>query len=132
MEEGSKEAFCLLLWLANGGKVNAKGKPIFQADSRARGYCSTPYDCYSCVLMRRELAEHPEGSAFWVCPACVSVLAKDAKTCGLSFHLPGHFTEGQCQYDGCTRPERTEGEEALPPRFSRFLQLIIYESPDQE
>lgn len=79
--------------------------------------------------MQREIACYPTGYAFWVCPACVTVLAKEAKAIGQPFHLPGHFTEGQCQYAGCTRPERTEGGEELPPRFSRFLQLIIYESP---
>jgi hypothetical protein len=129
MEEGVKEAFCLLLWAENGGKVDTRGRPAFNASGQTRGNCTTPYDCYGCALMQRELARHPVGYAFWVCPACVSVLAKDAKTREVSFHLPGHFTEGQCQYEGCTRPERVEGDEQLPPRFSRFLQLIIYDSP---
>lgn len=129
MEEGAKEAFCLLLWAENGGKVDRKGRPLFGASGPTRGHCTTPYDCYGCTLMQREIARHPTGYAFWVCPACVTVLAKEAKAIGQPFHLPGHFTEGQCQYAGCTRPERTEGGEELPPRFSRFLQLIIYESP---
>jgi hypothetical protein len=129
MEEGGKEAFCLLLWIANGGRVDSKGRPLFGSSGHARGNCATPYDCYGCELMQRELSQHAVGYAFWVCPECASVLVKDAKNRGVSFRLPGHFTEGQCQHVGCTRPERAEGEVVLPPRFSRFLQLIIYESP---
>lgn len=128
MEEGVKEAFCLLLWAETGGRIDAKGQPIFGSGAPARGVCTEPYDCYGCPLMQKELARHPEGHAFWVCPACVSYLAKDAKAREVSFHLPGHYSEGQCQYAECTRPERVEGGEQLPARFSRFLQLIIYAS----
>lgn len=129
MEEGVKEAFCLLLWSANGGRVNQLGKPVFDKSGQVRGSCSTPYDCFGCALMQQELSRHPPGYAFWVCPACVSVIVKQAKAGGASFHLPGHFTEGQCQYEYCDRPARVEGEEQLPPRFSRFLQLIIFSPP---
>jgi hypothetical protein len=127
--EGGKEAFCILLWAENGGRVDSRGKPVYNASGPVRGNCVTPYDCYGCPLMQKEVARHPPGYAFWVCPACVAELVKDAKTRGASFHLPGHYTEGQCQYQDCTRPARTEGDEQLPERYSRFLQLIIYGHP---
>jgi hypothetical protein len=58
---------------------------------------------------------------------------KLAKAKGIPFNVPGHFTEGQCQWEGCTRPPRTEYDEEFeqlverPGRYSRLLQLFIGE-----
>lgn len=131
MEEGAKESFCLLLWVANGGRLNAKGRPQFKKAESIRGYCSSPSDCSGCVLMQKEIAQYPIGRAFWVCPDCLTTLIKDAKARNLSFRLPGHYTEGQCQHAGCSRPAYTLGEIERPSRYSIFLQVIIYVLEEQ-
>lgn len=125
-----KDAFCLLLWVAQGGPV-IDGQPSFSANRTASGRCDDPCDCYRCPLMQQELAQHPAGMTHWVCPACLSDVLRRAKEKGVSVNLAGHYTEGQCQYVGCTRPPRTEFDEQLeviverPRGFSRFLQLVI-------
>jgi hypothetical protein len=86
---------------------------------------------------------HPAGYTHWVCPSCLSEISRKAKNQGRQIHITGHYSEGQCQYIGCTRPPRLEyrdiGIEAgddeagwtendlveLPKGYSRFLQLVI-------
>jgi hypothetical protein len=109
MEEGVPEAFCLLLW---------------NASNHSQGKCSRPYDCRDCPLMQMEISMHA-GQAIWVCPSCVSIVVKKAKKKGSSYILPGHYTEGVCQYKKCTRPPRKEGDVELPAGYSRLLQLFI-------
>lgn len=125
MEEGAKEAFCLLLFISNGGRVDDKGRPVFARGVAARGLCAEPVDCYQCSLMQQEIARHPPGHAFWVCPACLTQVVKKAKKDGVPHHVTGHYTEGHCQYVGCERPPRQEGNEELARGYSRFLQLFI-------
>ncbi len=123
MEEGGKEAFCLLLWLANGGQLTSQGR--LDPRTRARGLCADPFDCFQCNLMQAEIARHPTGHAIWVCPGCVSDAIKEAKKRGAPFSLPGHFTEGICQFRGCARPSSIEAGVELPAGHSKFLQLFI-------
>ena len=129
--EGGREAFCLLLWRSTGGRVTLD-KKIVQAldqegevESYARGYCTRPWDCYQCPLMQEEIAQHPPGETAWVCPSCLSAISKTVKERGYRLTLPGHFTEGQCQYKDCDRPAHLENGVEIPARFSRFLQLVI-------
>jgi hypothetical protein len=123
MEEGGKEAFCLLLWFSNGGRLTPTGK----VDTRiqTRGLCSTPYDCSGCQLMQEEIARHQSGHAMWLCPTCVNDAVREAKTKSIPYLLPGHFTEGFCQYKSCTRAAMRLGKEEIQARFSAFLQLFI-------
>lgn len=150
---GDKEAFCLLLWSYQGGRINAKGLPISTPGARISGYCDNPNDCYRCPLMQREIQRHPEGHANWVCPDCLKEISRLAKIKGVSIHMTAHYTEGQCQFVGCTRPPRVEYDSGSlgpagtddeveghlmgqpkwseadlverPRGFSRFLQLVI-------
>lgn len=137
-----QDVFCLLLWVSQGGSA-ANGQPIFSANRTASGYCGNP-ECYRCPLMQNEIAQHPAGHANWVCPACLRDVVQLGKDRGIQVHLTGHYTEGQCQFVGCTRPPRFEYRDAEPfvegdadsswiemdiverPRgYSRFLQLVI-------
>ncbi len=127
-----KEAFCILLWRYQGGLVDPSGrKPIF-SNSGSSGFCDEPTECYRCSLLQREISFHPPGHANWVCPACLTEVSKKAKSTGKNIRITGHYSEGQCQYIGCTRPPRRELREDsetdlidLPKGHSRFLQLII-------
>lgn len=135
-----KEAFCLLLWVHQGGRVNAKGRAV-KSGSGPSGYCDDPTDCCRCPLLQREISLHPTGHANWVCPACLTEISRKAKSQAKRIHMTGHYSEGQCQYVGCERPPRleygdtnveaddigwTEGDLVERPRgYSRFLQLII-------
>lgn len=123
--EGGKEAFCLLLWSSNGGQFDPKGRPYLERGSYSRGNCTRPHDCFTCPLMQEELAQHPPEEVCWVCPACLSEVAKQAKEQSFEFRLPGYFTEGQCQYRRCQRPARVEEGVELPRGWSRFLQLVL-------
>lgn len=129
MQEGAKEAFCLLLWRATGGTFDSRMRPLIeQGDGYVhypRGYCTRPYDCFECVLMQQELSMHPDDEKMWVCPTCVSEVVKLARIAGARCDLVGHYTEGFCQFPSCTRPAVVIGELEQPERFSRFLQLII-------
>ncbi len=127
--EGSKQAFCMLLWINNGGTVNHRGQPLATGPGRVTGNCTTPFDCYSCALMQQELINLNKAGkqTIWVCPSCLDEVIKQMKNNSQFFHLPGHFTEGQCQYDLCQRTERLEGADIIPSKYSRFLQLLIYE-----
>ena len=122
---GAKEVFCLLYWGANGGQVDSSGKPIFQPGNRVGGLCPEPEDCRQCSLMQRELAFHNPQHVLWVCPDCIGTVIKEAKRRGISFRVPGHYTEGSCEYVHCERPPRTEDGEELGPGYSRMLQLFI-------
>jgi hypothetical protein len=123
--EGQGEAFCLLLWAANGGNIDGRGRPTRERDQYSRGNCTRPHDCYTCPLLQNELALHPPEEVFWACPQCIAEIAKEAKKQKMSLRLPGYYTEGQCQYKGCTRPARVEDGVELPPGFSRFLQVVL-------
>ncbi len=123
-----KMAFCLLLWSARGGLV-ARGQPVFSANA-VSGDCDNP-ECYRCTLMQQEMAQHPQGHVNWVCPACLRDAIRVAKDKGVQAYLTGHYTEGQCQFVGCTRPARTEFDSETesyiekPRGYSRYLQLVI-------
>ena len=127
-----KEAFCDLLWIYNGR--------LIQGGKRINGYCDKPYDCYLCPVMHHKVAQHPPGYANWVCPSCLREVAKRAKTEGKPIEITGHYTEGRCQYIGCSRPPRIEHGDVLgpdetswtdadlverPSGYSRLLQLVI-------
>lgn len=137
-----KEAFCLLLWIHQGGQVDARGRRVASQEVAASGYCDEPTDCYRCPLMQLEISRHPPGHANWVCPACLTEVSKKAKSQEKSIFMTQHYSEGQCQYVGCTRPPRLEYRDADPfsdgdkpwteedlierPRgYSRLLQLVI-------
>ena len=130
--DGKEEVkeFCTLLFIDHGGRVDDRGRPV---SSTSVGYCADPGDCYSCQLMQKELAQHPPGTARWICPACIGEVIKLSKEKGIPFNVPGHFTEGQCQWKGCSRPPRTEYDEGFeqlverPAGYSRLLQLFIGE-----
>lgn len=126
--EKSEAGFCLLLWAYNGGQVGPNG-PIFSSrSSPSIGYCAEPTDCFSCPLMQQEMAKHPPGTVNWVCPSCIPEVIKLAKEKGISIHIPGHYTEGQCQFVNCSRGARTEEvpqHQEVPVGYSRLLQLIV-------
>lgn len=124
-----KEANCILLWIHQGGSVN-KGRPVFDRNTRVSGTCDLPVDCYRCPLMQREIALHPPGHANWVCPMCLGDAAKVTKAKGAELVMTGHYSEGQCEFVGCTRPGRVElGDDGntyeFPRGYSRLLQLVI-------
>ena len=129
--EGGKEAFCLLLWKSTGGGVTPDLKILRSFDQEgtderfARGYCTRPWDCFTCPTMQDELAQHVPGTALWLCQTCVTDMVKAAEAAELAFSLPGHYCEGQCQRTACDRPSFTDDEGTHPPGFSRFLQLYI-------
>ncbi len=127
---GRKEAFCLLLWQHQGGEVNASNIPIRTPEARTSGMCDEPYDCYRCPLMQQEIAQHLPGHTNWVCPGCLKDVVQVAKHKNIEMYLTGHYSEGQCQFIGCTRPARIElGDDGearqFPCNYSRFLQLVI-------
>lgn len=113
--EGVQLAFCPLLWRANGGRTDEKGKPVFGGGEMTRGVCTRAYDCDSCGHMQEELSHHPPGTVWWVCPACTSRLKKRSRGIGDHLHLPGFYTEGECQNPSCHREDKHSG----------FLQLIL-------
>ena len=166
MVEGCKEAFCILLWVRNGGTVDNKGRPIspnrvgqlevitnddldeemaaaehpteesVQERRYARGSCTRPYDCTSCHLMQDELANYDPSEVVWVCPDCLHGIFRSAKKAGIKITAPGHYSEGICEFLGCSRPATREEAEGLPgmpggrvvelpPGFSRYRQLLI-------
>jgi hypothetical protein len=90
--------------------------------------------------MQKEMSGHPPGHANWVCPACLPIVSKKAKSQGKSIHMTAHYTEGRCQFIGCERPGRVEYADGAidneagwteedkieyPKGYSRFLQLVI-------
>jgi hypothetical protein len=119
--ENPPSEFCLLLWASNGGQVGSKGKPIFNSLSKSNGYCDKPFDCASCPLMQQELSKHPDGHIMWVCPACLKEAISIAKEKDVFYHIPAHYTEGLCEFPGCSRPAYGD----MPPKYSPLLQLFI-------
>ena len=117
-DDGAKEAFCPLLWRANGGAINRNGNPILGRNSDTRGYCTRPYDCYSCEVMQVELSQVPVNMQHWLCPGCISSLCEYAKEIGNKLNIPGFYSEGECQSIVCIR-EETE------TRVSILLQLVL-------
>ena len=139
--EGGKEAFCLLLWQYNGGAITPELRILRYAldqegliQKYVRGYCTRPMDCFSCPTMREELAKHAPGKTLWVCSDCAAALIEVARSSDLPYHLPGYYSEGQCQNPECPRPvavgidgrvmKDDEGRDQ-PPGWSRFLQLFV-------
>lgn len=89
MDHPIRTAFCHLLFLENGGKLNSKGKPI--DIGKRRSLCNRPYDCSTCDVMQRSLRQIPPGtSATWECVDCLE------KTKSQPRALPGYFTSGEC------------------------------------
>jgi len=137
-QEGGREAFCLLLWRANGGGVDLKsltvtgrrGDGIEDNPQAARGVCTRPYDCAAgpnpaddCQFMLHEISQHPPNEVTWVCPDCLTAVVEKAKAQGISYYMAGHFSEGLCEYPDCRRPENTLTGD--PPRFSMFRQIVF-------
>lgn len=114
--DGVQQAFCILLWRANGGAVDANGKPQFKSDP-VRGICTRAYDCSTCGLMQQELRFQKPFESWWVCPSCASTLKSRRDAKGEHLQLLGFYTEGECQSPACTR----EGEY----KFSILLQLVL-------
>lgn len=115
-EDGVPQAFCPLLWRANGGAFDNKGVPL-KGEDPVRGYCTRPYDCADCEHMQQELSFHPPDQVWWICPRCVAQLKSRRNQRGRHLLLPGYYTEGCCQNPLCKR----EGESKNSP----FLQLVI-------
>ena len=128
-----KFSFCLLLWRYNGGQVTPDLKQLSRAFDLSgeplvkyvRGYCTRAYDCFTCETMQEEIASHPQGEAIWVCPSCVGPAVKAAKAAGVPYHLPGHYTEGQCQYKHCDRPPYMDNGVERPAGYSPYLQILF-------
>lgn len=116
--DGVQQAFCTLLWRANGGEVDKRGQPIFRRkEEPIRGYCTRAYDCYTCSLMQEELRNYPPDHVTWVCPDCASHLKKRARGVGAHLVMPGFYTEGYCQSPFCRREPEA--------RLSPILQVVI-------
>ncbi len=115
------EAFCPLLWSANGGRVTASGKPIFDG-SPISGSCSQPGDCYRCELMQNVLTSlATQGfTTLWICPSCAGEVKKIGEEQGIITKLPGFFAEGFCQRSNCHRVEQWGPEGG----YSTVLQLL--------
>jgi len=154
--EGVPQAFCPLLWVYNGGRMNAKGRPMAKVCSRCQGTgwtqeqeacedceqtgfdqytrvvgcCDRPYDCATrCELMENELRHQDPSMIWWLCPPCVLAATSWAKAAQSLLALPGHYTEGPCQSGACERPGSLVLH--LRPRESGFLQLVLGPLPFQ-
>lgn len=114
------EAFCPVLWQANGGKLRKDGSPIYTNEFIV-GNCREPGDCDTCNLMQGVLANlASQGvTCLWICPACAGHVHDSAKTHGIEMKMPGFYTEGLCQ-----RPQCHRGEVGNEARYSSLLQLI--------
>lgn len=148
--EGLKLAFCLLLWVEQGGQVDSMGRPLSPSLAGlspialededleegadidpettthipVRGTCTTPWDCSTCQLMQNELSRHNPDQINWICPACLDEVFKTAKHKGIKLFAPGHYSEGICTYKKCNRPSRPEEAEGLPGiRSERIIEL---------
>jgi hypothetical protein len=112
--EGVQQAFCPLLWRANGGKLNARGLPVI-TDEPIRGMCTRAYDCFTCELMQEELSFYQPGTVWWLCPECVARIKSRRDIRGQHIKLLGFYTEGECQNAHCHRADR----------HSPILQLLL-------
>ena len=129
--EGVKQAYCIVLFVSNGGRVTPKGEPIMGPDDRpecvdgrwypARSLCTKAYDCHECELLQHTLVHYykPEDMA-WVCTQCEDELMKSSKERGIWFVRPGYYGEGYCQYPKCWRLLE-HGE----PRYSILRTLFV-------
>lgn len=137
-QEGGREAFCLLLWRANGGDVDLQNLIVrrgghddgLEDDPRIRGVCTRPYDCAAgpnraddCQFMLHEISQHPPNDVTWVCPDCLTAVVEKANALKIPYYMPGHYSEGLCEYPDCRRPENPLTGD--PPRFSMFRQIIF-------
>lgn len=115
------DAFCQLLWQANGGRLNQDGQPIFDGNP-VRGRCHEPGDCDRCELMQGVLANLATQGivSLWICPSCAGVVYDEAEELGIHVRLPGFFKEGMCQRPKCHRGEQW-GDQG---RYSSVLQLL--------
>ncbi len=120
-EEGKKEAFCPLLYHAGGGKFTSRGQPVNDGIAR-RGVCTRPYDCDSCVYMQHQVSYFPQREITWVCPTCLDTVIAWANQNGVQIAMWGFYSEGFCQYPGCTRPE--EPLLGMPARYSTMRQIV--------
>lgn len=123
MEEGRKEAFCLILWGSTGGEITNDGRPVAGPNQFARGLCTRPYDCDTCQYMQAALTQYDPQIVTWVCPLCVQVIMAWRKQYEIEVKIPGYFSEGECQYPWCENPGMPEF--GLPPKYSVFRNLII-------
>ena len=116
------DAFCPILWQANGGLFNKKGRPIFNGDG-IEGNCRNPGDCAYCKYMQASLLSLSDQgiASLWVCPACVSEIRESARENNITYRFPGFYTEGFCQRPLCSRV----GDDKL----SIVLQLITVFGP---
>ena len=115
------DAFCPLLWQANGGHLDQKGQPIFSNDL-VRGRCHEPGDCTRCELMYKMLVNlASQGvTSIWICSSCAGVVYDEAEELGIDVRLPGFYSEGACQRPKCHRGEQW-GDQG---RYSSLLQLL--------
>jgi predicted nucleic acid-binding Zn ribbon protein len=123
MEEAevNDDAFCILLWQANGGVVREDGTPVFDGEP-VRGRCLNPGDCDRCGIMQSALANLAANGviSLWICPDCVSRIRESAQEMGVVTKFPGFYTEGSCQRPQCERAK----EYGEVGRYSTLLQLL--------
>lgn len=125
--EGRKLAFCLLLFEGNGGTVDELyriRKDPNDPDRQIRGLCSDPGDCDRCPnnLMQQEISFHDPKEVTWVCPTCLPKITQWARDNQVQVTVPGHYSEGLCEYPWCTRTEDTMFG---PARYSMFRQVVF-------
>ena len=121
MADGEKQAFCLLLWQENGGRVDDQGRPLFEIYDAPRGLCTKPYDCATCDLFIRAQVNTP-GTKMWVCHECARSLSREHKEIGRRITISGHYNEGFCQNPRCWHLYTSE---EISPKRSSFLQLVV-------
>jgi hypothetical protein len=71
MSDPVRLAFCPILFGANGGQFDARGKPLFEEG--VRGTCDMPFDCGQCPHMSRWLQVCVDQGwvVGWECQACL-------------------------------------------------------------
>ncbi len=121
--EGRKKAFCLLLYRAHGGVVRDDYRIDTSSNEAIPGLCRRPSDCDTCKYMRQEISFHDPREVTWVCSDCLGKIIKWSKQYHVNITVPGHYTEGLCQYPWCTRAQNDLTGD--PPKFSMFLQVVF-------